>query len=74
MNEIHSNDIEVGDRIRISNPHRSRFAIIVDRIHDLPSGRVVAGRQIMIGEPNVICGSRHKVASLRPATRIERYG
>jgi len=74
MTEITAAEVQIGDRIRITNPYRrSRFAMIVDRIHDLPSGRAVAGRQILIAAPNVISGNRQKVASLRPTTVIERY-
>lgn len=71
--EIQASEVQVGDRIIVSRSGRSRFALIVDRIHDMPnSSRVIAGRRIRITNPNVVF-NQNKVSTLRPTTRIERF-
>jgi hypothetical protein len=72
--EISANDVEMDDYLIITNDYRSRFAIKVETIaHDR---KYVVGRVFSIAtldrEGLVVFSGCRKMASLRPATRIER--
>lgn len=72
---ITADEIELGDRLIISNAYRARFAIEVERID--ADRRYVTGRLFSIGTLDrqgfiAFSGTRCKVASLRPTTTIER--
>lgn len=70
-------DVQIGDYVVVSNPHRSRFAIKVERIGERDGRRTyLVGKVFSIATFNreslVAFNGSSKVASLRPTTTIER--
>lgn len=70
--------ISVGDCVVVSNPHRPRFAVKVEKVQQLSDGRpYFVGRVFSIGTFErkgliAFSGNRRKVVTLRPTTTVER--
>lgn len=74
---ITADEIQVGDYVLVRNPHRSTFALKVDKIGMIEDRRIyIYGRQFSIATLNkeglVAFNRNTKIASLRPTTTIER--
>lgn len=75
---ISHDEVAVGDYVIIQQLYRSRFGMKVEKINKLSNGGTyLVGRQFSIvasQREGLICfNQRHKMASLRPTTIVERF-